>query len=59
MVRMAVLAFLPLALANWTLPDGNIYRFSDNAEITERRSVLRIKMPPRKWPSAAEPRDQP
>jgi outer membrane protein assembly factor BamD len=35
MVRMATLALLPLVLANWTPPDGNIYRFSDTAEVSE------------------------
>jgi len=35
MTRMAMLALLPLVLANWTPPGGNIDRFSDAAEVTE------------------------
>ena len=35
MVRMAMLALLPLVLANWTPPGDNIDRFSDTAEVTE------------------------
>jgi outer membrane protein assembly factor BamD len=35
MARMAMLALLPLVLANWTPPGGNIDRFSDTAEVTE------------------------
>jgi outer membrane protein assembly factor BamD len=35
MIRMAVLALLPLAHANWTLPGDNICRFSHTAEVGE------------------------
>jgi outer membrane protein assembly factor BamD len=35
MARMAMLALLPLVLANWTPPGANIDRFSDTAEVTE------------------------
>jgi outer membrane protein assembly factor BamD len=35
MVRMAMVALLPLVLANGTLPGDNIDRFSDAAEVTE------------------------
>jgi outer membrane protein assembly factor BamD len=35
MARVAMLAFLPLVLANWTPPGGNIDRFSNTAEVTE------------------------
>jgi outer membrane protein assembly factor BamD len=35
MARTAMLALLPLVLANWTLPGDNIYRFSHTAEVSE------------------------
>ena len=35
MVRMAMLALLPLVLANWAPPGGNIDRFSHTAEVSE------------------------
>jgi outer membrane protein assembly factor BamD len=34
MVRMAMLALLPLVLTNWTPPGDTIDRFSDTAEVT-------------------------
>jgi outer membrane protein assembly factor BamD len=35
MVRLAMSALLPLVLANWTLPDGTIERFSYTADVNE------------------------
>jgi outer membrane protein assembly factor BamD len=36
MTRVAVSALLTVVLANWTVPDGNIYRHSDTTEVAPK-----------------------